>query len=102
MFRFFETLVDHYTAYEETNTPPRRLWPFIRTCSQPSKRVFAWAAVTSVVVAALYGTMQGNTAIDDRRIAETGDHDTLLAKGGLYARFWARQSGGFIDTKAAE
>jgi ATP-binding cassette subfamily B multidrug efflux pump len=40
--------------------------------------------------------------IDDGRIAETGDHDTLLAKGGLYARFWARQSGGFIDTEAAE
>jgi len=26
----------------------------------------------------------------------------LLAQGGLYAGFWARQSGGFIDVEAAE
>ncbi len=32
------------------------------------------------------------------RIAETGSHQELLAKGGLYASFWARQSGGFICT----
>ncbi|MDC0659297.1 ABC transporter ATP-binding protein [Leisingera sp. SS27] len=32
------------------------------------------------------------------RIAETGSHQELLVKGGLYASFWARQSGGFICT----
>ncbi|EBA16978.1 ABC transporter, transmembrane ATP-binding protein [Roseobacter sp. SK209-2-6] len=32
------------------------------------------------------------------RIAESGSHDELLALGGLYAQFWARQSGGFICT----
>jgi hypothetical protein len=26
----------------------------------------------------------------------TRDHRTLLAKGGLYARLWAHQSGGFL------
>ncbi len=36
------------------------------------------------------------------RIAETGTHADLLAKGGLYAQFWNRQSGGFIHTEAAE
>jgi ABC-type multidrug transport system fused ATPase/permease subunit len=36
------------------------------------------------------------------RIAEEGTHAELLARGGLYARFWNRQSGGFIDVEAAE
>ena len=40
--------------------------------------------------------------MEDGRIVEEGSHDVLLAKGGLYARFWARQSGGFIQTEAAE
>lgn len=32
------------------------------------------------------------------RIVEDGTHDNLLAQGGIYARYWARQSGGFIGT----
>ncbi|MEH6645581.1 ABC transporter ATP-binding protein [Sulfitobacter sp.] len=36
------------------------------------------------------------------RIAEAGSHDELLALGGLYAGYWERQSGGFLDLKAAE
>ncbi|MBP7243504.1 ATP-binding cassette domain-containing protein, partial [Amaricoccus sp.] len=38
--------------------------------------------------------------LDDGRIAEEGTHDALLARGGLYARFWRRQSGGFLDVAA--
>jgi ATP-binding cassette, subfamily B, multidrug efflux pump len=34
--------------------------------------------------------------IDQGRIVETGSHAELLAKGGLYADLWRRQSGGFI------
>ena len=40
--------------------------------------------------------------MDDGCIVEEGTHDALLAKGGLYARYWQRQSGGFIRTQAAE
>ncbi|MDG1354049.1 MAG: ABC transporter ATP-binding protein [Sulfitobacter sp.] len=40
--------------------------------------------------------------LDLGRIAETGSHDQLLALGGLYAGYWERQSGGFLDIKAAE
>ncbi len=43
--------------------------------------------------------------LDDGRIVEEGTHETLLAKGGLYARYWNRQSGGFIgidEKEAAE
>jgi ATP-binding cassette subfamily B multidrug efflux pump len=84
----------------------------------------ATSALDSEVEAAiqdtLYGMMEGKTVIaiahrlstiaamdrilviDDGRIIEEGTHDDLLARGGLYASFWARQSGGFIDTRAAE
>ena len=40
--------------------------------------------------------------MDNGRIAEIGTHESLLAKGGLYAQFWNRQSGGFIGAEAAE
>jgi ATP-binding cassette subfamily B multidrug efflux pump len=40
--------------------------------------------------------------LDKGRIIEQGTHAELLARGGLYATLWARQSGGFIDTDAAE
>jgi ATP-binding cassette subfamily B multidrug efflux pump len=88
----------------------------------------ATSALDSEVEAAiqdtLYGVMQGKTVIaiahrlstiarmdrivvlDDGAIAEEGTHAELLARDGLYARFWNRQSGGFIDIgdvpKAAE
>lgn len=40
--------------------------------------------------------------MDAGRIVEQGTHEQLLEKGGLYARYWDRQSGGFLDVKAAE
>lgn len=40
--------------------------------------------------------------LDQGRIAEEGTHAELLAKDGLYAQYWHRQSGGFIRTEAAE
>jgi ATP-binding cassette, subfamily B, multidrug efflux pump len=38
--------------------------------------------------------------LDKGRIIEEGTHAQLLARGGIYATLWARQSGGFIDVKA--
>jgi len=38
--------------------------------------------------------------LDRGRIAEQGSHAELLDAGGLYARLWARQSGGFIAAVA--
>jgi ATP-binding cassette subfamily B protein len=40
--------------------------------------------------------------LDQGRIVEEGSHAELLAARGLYARLWARQSGGFILADAAE
>jgi ATP-binding cassette subfamily B multidrug efflux pump len=34
--------------------------------------------------------------LDKGRIIEEGNHYSLLAQGGLYARLWAHQSGGFL------
>jgi ATP-binding cassette subfamily B multidrug efflux pump len=48
MFRFFENLVDPYQAYAETDTPPTRLWPFLREYVRPFRGVFAWTALFSV------------------------------------------------------
>ncbi|MFV1494398.1 ABC transporter ATP-binding protein [Phaeobacter sp. JH18-32] len=53
MFRFFENLIDPYCDYAETDTPPRRLWPFLKDYSQPFKKVFAATAFMSVIVAAV-------------------------------------------------
>jgi ATP-binding cassette subfamily B protein len=39
--------------------------------------------------------------LDQGRIVEDGTHDSLLAAGGLYARYWNRQSGGFIGVAEA-
>ncbi|OBY26526.1 ABC transporter ATP-binding protein [Leisingera sp. JC1] len=53
MFRFFENLIDPYCAYPETNTPPTRLWPFLRDYSKPFKKIFLLTALMSVIVAAI-------------------------------------------------
>jgi ATP-binding cassette subfamily B protein len=39
--------------------------------------------------------------LDNGRIVEEGSHDALLALDGLYARYWNRQSGGFIGSEEA-
>ena len=39
--------------------------------------------------------------LDGGRVAEIGSHDELLARNGLYARYWSRQSGGFIGAQDA-
>ena len=53
MFRYFENLVDPYTAYQETDTPPKRLYPFLREYAEPFIGVFWVTAITSVVIAGI-------------------------------------------------
>ena len=70
--------------------------------------------VEAAIQASLYKLMEGKTVVaiahrlstiaamdrlvvmEHGRIVETGDHASLLAAGGIYARLWAHQSGGFL------
>ena len=40
--------------------------------------------------------------LDEGRIVEDGTHAELLKQNGLYARYWNRQSGGFIDVRSTQ
>ena len=40
--------------------------------------------------------------MDQGRIVEEGSHADLLAAGGVYARLWRRQSGGFSDKASVD
>ena len=53
MFKFFEGLVDPYAPYAQTDTPPRKLWPFLWDHILPFRMVFAVTALLSVANAAL-------------------------------------------------
>ena len=51
MFRRFESLVDPYAPYAESDTPPDRLWPFLVEYLRPARRVMAWTIVSVFAVA---------------------------------------------------
>ncbi|GAA6180761.1 ABC transporter ATP-binding protein [Shimia sp. NS0008-38b] len=53
MFKYFETLVDPYCDYDEVDAPPTKLWPFMRDYAKPFRKVFVFAAIMSVIVAAV-------------------------------------------------
>jgi ATP-binding cassette subfamily B multidrug efflux pump len=38
--------------------------------------------------------------MDKGRIVEEGSHQELIERGGLYARLWSHQSGGFLGEDA--
>lgn len=76
--------------------------------------------VEAAIQASLYRLMEGKTVVaiahrlstiaamdrlivlDKGRIVEEGNHRELLASGGLYARLWAHQSGGFLGEETEE
>ena len=76
--------------------------------------------VEAAIQASLYKLMEGKTVVaiahrlstiaamdrlivlDRGRIVEEGDHRSLLARDGLYARLWEHQSGGFLGEEIEE
>ena len=61
------------------------------------KTVIAIAHRLSTIAA-----MDRLVVLDAGRVVEQGTHAELLEAGGLYARLWARQSGGFLPVDEAE
>jgi len=60
---------------------------------------------TALVVAHRLSTvarMDQLVVLDHGRIAEKGTHQELLRRGGIYARLWQHQSGGFLDENTYE
>ena len=78
MFKFFEGLIDPYAAYPQTDTPPRKLWPFLRDYVRPFRGVFAVTAVVATL----------NSAFDVGLIWYVGRLVDLLANGEP-AQVWA-------------
>ena len=60
------------------------------------KTVIAIAHRLSTIAA-----MDRLVVLDEGRIVEQGSHAELLSRGGIYARLWAHQSGGFMGASAA-
>jgi ATP-binding cassette subfamily B multidrug efflux pump len=76
--------------------------------------------VEAAIQQSLYTLMEGKTVVaiahrlstiaamdrlvvmDAGRIIEMGDHKSLLAEGGIYARLWEHQSGGFLGDETGE
>ena len=76
--------------------------------------------VEAAIQQSLYRLMEGKTVVaiahrlstiaamdrlivlDRGRVVEEGDHRSLLARDGLYARLWAHQSGGFLGEDVDE
>jgi ATP-binding cassette subfamily B protein len=55
---------------------------------------------TTIAIAHRLSTIQKMDRIivlDQGRITEQGSHKELLEHGGIYAKLWARQSGGFLE-----
>ena len=55
---------------------------------------------TSIVIAHRLSTiakMNRIVVLDDGKIIEQGSHAELLKHGGIYAKLWSHQSGGFIE-----
>lgn len=65
----------------------------------------AMTGKTVVAIAHRLSTIAGMDRIivlEKGQIVEEGKHEDLLARGGTYARYWNRQSGGFKTKKDAE
>ena len=86
MFKFFESLVDPFCQYEETDTPPREISNFLRDYTKPFYFLFGVTAFFAVLVATIellliYGIGQ---IVD---LMQTGSRQEILDNGLFIAFF---------------
>ena len=85
MFRWFEGLVDPYVPYKESDTPPKRLYPFLRAYAEPFKKVFWVTGISAVIIA----------IIEIWLLSYLGRLVDILT-GGTPAQVWAESGGEFL------
>ena len=85
MFRWFEGLVDPYVPYKESDTPPKRLYPFLRAYAEPFKKVFWVTGISAVIIA----------VIEIWLLSYLGRLVDILT-GGTPAQVWAESGGEFL------
>ena len=85
MFRFFEGLVDPYVPYKETDTPPKRLYPFLRDYAEPFKAVFWVTGITAIIIAIVEIWLLGYLG----RLID-------ILSGGTPAQVWVQNGAEFI------
>jgi ABC-type multidrug transport system fused ATPase/permease subunit len=57
------------------------------------------AGRTTIAIAHRLSTLRSMTrlvVLDHGRVVEDGPHEDLVSTGGVYARMWQQQSGGFV------
>ncbi|WP_400084551.1 ABC transporter ATP-binding protein [Yoonia sp. R78084] len=85
MFRWFEGLVDPYVPYKENDTPPKRLYPFLRAYAEPFKKVFWVTGISAIIIA----------MIEIWLLSYLGRLVDILG-GGTPAQVWAESGGEFL------
>ncbi|MBS8271409.1 ABC transporter ATP-binding protein, partial [Halomonas litopenaei] len=85
MFRWFEGLVDPYVPYKENDTPPKRLYPFLRAYAEPFKKVFWVTGISAIIIA----------MIEIWLLSYLGRLVDILG-GGTPAQVWAESGAEFL------
>jgi ATP-binding cassette subfamily B multidrug efflux pump len=85
VFRWFEGLVDPYVPYKENDTPPKRLYPFLRAYAEPFKKVFWVTGISAIIIA----------MIEIWLLSYLGRLVDILG-GGTPAQVWAESGAEFL------
>ena len=87
------------TAGDLVSHFPKRWEDRTRFDRFPQQESDTAVCVCGIVQSAGGQRFRGRARSFEVTLVEEGSHEALLAQDGLYARYWKRQSGGFIGTE---